>query len=128
MKKIILIAVTVCLLVICSVWSGSAALREKISVNSADLAISTDFESQALSVQYTGNQSVTIKNGLPAIVRRYVVENGEFDSVSVVRVGRAPLATGLSIATEPDIATFAGDANRDDQFYSRELAKINATE
>ena len=128
MKKIVLIAVTVCLLVICSVWSGSAALREKISVNSADLSISTDFESQAFRVQYTGNQSVTIKDGLPAIVRRYVVENGEFDSVSVVRVGRAPLATGLSIATEPDIATFAGDANRDDQFYSRELAKINATE
>ena len=128
MKKITLTAVTVCLLVICSVWSGSAALREKISVNSADLSISNDFESQALRVQYTGNQSVTIKNGLPAIVRRYVVENGEFDSVSVVRVGKTPLASGAFIATEPDIATFAGDANRDDQFYSRELAKINATE
>ncbi|MGB5105601.1 MAG: C25 family cysteine peptidase [Candidatus Zixiibacteriota bacterium] len=125
MKKFAIIVVTVCLLLICTVWSGSAALREHVVFNSG-LSLTTHNPDQTLSVEYADNQQVTKIDGLPNLVRRYVVKNGDFDSVSIARMGKNLIASDCSIYQEPIIATFAGDSYRDDQFYSRELSSIKS--
>ena len=125
MKKTIIIVVTVCLLTLCMVWNGSAALRERFAFETTSINLQTDQSGTSIILQGNNNQQVNNTNGLPILVRRYLVKSGEFDSVSASLTGKSIIAYGISVKTEPEIATFAGDSGRDKEYYARELALLD---
>ncbi len=124
MKRIVIVIVTICMLMLCTVWNGSAALRQQVGFDPSLFRLTGMGSSEGISVEYLDNQSVTYVNGLPCLVRHFVVTNGELDSVSNDRIGRTILAQDISIRIEEPVATFAGDAVRDAEFYGRKLALV----
>ena len=124
MKKIVVIVLIVCLLTLCVVWSAGAALRERIVFETNLIYIQTDQSGTTVSLQNINNEQVTEIDGLPVLIRRYMVKSGDFDSVSANRAGMTTAASGISLKTEPEIATFAGDLGRNEDFYTRELAQL----
>lgn len=124
MKKIVVIILIVCLLTLCVVWSAGATLRERIVFEANLLNLQTDATGATVSFQGLADQQFTDIDGLPVLVRRYMVKSGDFDSVSATRSGRTIVASNISLKVEPEVATFAGDLGRDQDFYTRELAQL----
>lgn len=124
MKKTIVIVLIICLLTLCVVWNAGAAFRDRIVFQSNSYCLQTDGSGASVSFQWYANQHFTDNDGLPILVRRYLVKSGDFDSVSATLSGRTLVATNLFLKAESAIATFAGDVGRDQSFYSRELAKL----
>ena len=110
---------------LCVVWDGSAALRERVVFETSSVSLKTGSTGSIVSLQIADNQQVKETDGFPSLIRRYLVKSGEFDSISADRVGRSVIGEGLVLQLTPEIATFAGDLGRDADFYVRELSNLD---
>lgn len=109
---------------LCSIYDGEGALREKVGFEINSVSLTTDQTGTTIELNTVDNQQVTTTGGLPVLIRRYLVKNGEFDSVKAVTSLKGTIAENLTLKVEPDVATFAGDLSRDKTFYARELERI----
>lgn len=121
MKKITILVLTLCALMLCGTYQGESALRERVAFEAGSVSLVTKQDGTTIELNGIDNQQVTKIDGLPVLMRRYLVKSGEFDSIIAVPSGKQTIAENLKLKVEPEIATFAGDLERDKTFYVREL-------